>query len=60
MKKHLQKALSVVERDGPDALMVAGASVVSFGVGMIYQPAGVITAGLFLLAAGVAWAGGRK
>lgn len=60
MKKHLQKALLVVERDGPDVLMVVGAGIVSFGVGMVYRPAGVITAGLFLLVAGVAWAGGRK
>lgn len=46
MKKIL---LSVV----PDVMMAAGAAGVSVGVGMIYQPAGAIVAGAFLLVAGV-------
>lgn len=36
-----------------DGLLVAGGIAVSIGAGMIYAPAGVITAGLLLLAAGV-------
>ena len=37
----------------PDVLMVAGAAAASAGVGIIFLPAGLIVAGLFLIAAGV-------
>jgi hypothetical protein len=36
-----------------DALIVVGAVLVAFGVGMVYRPAGVIVAGLLLLAGGI-------
>ena len=61
MKKHLQKMLAAAAAHVPDGLAVAGAGAVSAGVGMIYQPAGVITAGLFLMiAAFLAVRGGKK
>lgn len=44
---------------GPDALLVAGAGAVSGGVGLVYLPAGLVVAGLFLLAAGWLLARGR-
>lgn len=37
----------------PDALMVAGMSSASYGAWLVYQPAGFIVAGLFLLVGGV-------
>ena len=60
MKQHLHKMLANAVESGPDALMVAGAAVISAGVGMIYPPAGVIAAGIFTLAVGLMWAGSRK
>jgi hypothetical protein len=36
----------------PDALMIAGAGAVSFGAGRVYEPAGFIVAGVFLLVTG--------
>ncbi len=36
----------------PDALMVAGACAVSYGIWMIYPPAGFVVGGVFLLVAG--------
>ncbi|MGO4304201.1 hypothetical protein [Cupriavidus sp. RAF12] len=44
----------------PDALMAAGAGSVSYGAGIVYQPAGYVSAGLFLLAAGWLAARGGK
>jgi len=41
-----------------DLIGLAGAALVTGGVTVIYVPAGVITAGLFLLI--VAWLGARK
>lgn len=37
----------------PEALMTGGSAAVSMGAGLIYQPAGFIIAGGFLLVAGV-------
>jgi len=37
----------------PDLLLIAGAALVAYGAGLIYRPAGFITAGLLLLLAGV-------
>ena len=36
----------------PDILMCAGACTVSFGVGLVHLPAGVVMGGGFALAAG--------
>ena len=36
----------------PDALMIAGAGAVAFGVGLVHVPAGFVVAGLFMLGAG--------
>lgn len=43
---------------GADALLVCGAWCVSAGVGWIYPPAGLIMAGVLLIAGGVLWARG--
>lgn len=42
----------------PDAALVAGAGLVSYGAAMIYEPAGYIIGGAFLLFAG--WAAARN
>ena len=36
----------------PDALLVAGAAAVSWGVWQMHQPSGVIVGGMFMLGAG--------
>ena len=36
----------------PDALLLAGSASISVGAGLAYLPAGLIVAGLFLIAAG--------
>lgn len=60
MKKHLQKMLAAAAGSFPDALMVSGAGGVSYGAARMYEPAGWIVAGLFLLAAGWLAARGGK
>ncbi len=45
-------------RWGVDLLLVLGAGCVSAGVGWMYPPAGLITAGVLLIAGGVLWARG--
>ena len=42
MKKHI-----------PDALLIAGAGLISFGAWLVYQPAGFMVGGLMVLVAGV-------
>ena len=44
---------------GADLLMVWGAGCISAGVGWICPPAGLIAAGILLIAGGVLWARGR-
>lgn len=44
----------------PDVLMVAGATSVSYGFWLIYQPAGYLAGGAFALAAGLLLAKGPK
>lgn len=58
-----QKLLAGVKLAGtalPDALMVGGATGISYGAGMVYLPAGWIVGGLFGLAAGWLLARGAK
>lgn len=44
----------------PDALMVSGAGAVAYGASLMYEPAGFLVGGLFLIAAGwLAARGGR-
>lgn len=43
---------------GADVLLVCGAGCFSAGVGWIYPPAGLIAAGVSLIAGGVLWARG--
>lgn len=43
----------------PDALMVLGAGAVSFGVGLIHVPSGIVIAGLFALGGGILLSRGR-
>jgi hypothetical protein len=64
MKQHLQKiaaraasglrglrALAISWR--PDALMAFGAGGIAYGAWLVYQPAGFIVGGAFVLTAGV-------
>jgi hypothetical protein len=44
----------------PDALMAGGAAAVSHGASLVYQPAGFVVGGVFLLAAGWLLARGGK
>lgn len=53
MKKHLQELAARAAGWLPDALMVAGAGGIAYGAWLMYQPAGFIVAGAFLLTAGV-------
>lgn len=58
--EHFKACAKAVTGWFPDALMVAGAAAVSCGAGMVYQPAGCVVAGLFLLAAGWLLARGAR
>ncbi len=58
--KHMEKLKQAMAGLAPDALLAGGAGAVSFGVGRIHEPSGVIVAGLFLLAAGWAMARGGR
>jgi hypothetical protein len=60
IKDNLQAGLARAGEALPDALMVSGAAGVSFGAGMVFQPAGYIVAGLFALAGGWLLARGGK
>jgi len=42
-----------IAANAPDALMLAGASSLSYGAWLVYPPAGFIVGGLLLLAAGI-------
>lgn len=43
---------------GADLFLLTGAVCISSGVGWIYPPAGLIAAGVLLIAGGVLWARG--
>ena len=49
----LGAARRVVHSNVPDMLLLVGGGLLSYGAGLAYRPAGFITAGLLLLAAGV-------
>lgn len=46
------KIMDQLKSATPDVLMVTGAGAVSYGIGMVYPPAGCVAAGIFLLVAG--------
>ena len=48
----------LLARWGADLLLMTGAVLVSAGVGWIFPPAGLIAAGVLLIAGGVLWARG--
>ncbi len=48
----MNKLLNSIQNLLPTALLVLGAIAVSMGVGMIFCPAGVITAGMLAVAGG--------
>lgn len=60
IKTKIKAAAKVVAGWGPDALMTSGAGAVAYGSSLVYQPAGFVVAGLFLLAAGWLTARGSK
>lgn len=49
----INKLKAVAAEWWPDSLMVAGGGAVSYGAGLVYQPAGWIVAGVLLIVAGV-------
>lgn len=53
------RAAGWLRRWGADLLLVWGAGCVSAGVGWIYPPAGLIAAGVLLIAGGILWAKGE-
>lgn len=58
-----QKLLKIAANAGawtPDLLLVVGAGSVSYGAGMVYEPAGWMVGGLFALAAGWLLSKGAK
>lgn len=60
LKEHLKKGALAAAGWIPDGLMVCGAGAVAYGSGLVYQPAGFVVGGLFLLAAGWLTARGSK
>lgn len=56
LRHWLGRAVSAVARRSvvANALQLAGAAMLSFGVGLVFVPAGVIAAGVCLLAFGLA------
>jgi hypothetical protein len=59
IKDKLHTAASAAAGFLPDALMIAGASGVSFGAWLVYCPAGYVVGGLFAIAAGYMLARGK-
>lgn len=51
MKPAIRAFLKGIARriDASDFLFIAGAGVISYGIAMVYRPAGVIIAGVFLI-----------
>ena len=49
----LASVLAKAHAHMPDALMLAGASTIAYGAGLIYEPAGYIVGGLLALVGGV-------
>lgn len=60
IKEYIEKGAAAADGWAPDALMAAGAVAVSYGASLVYQPAGFIVGGLFLLVAGWLTARGVK
>lgn len=60
IKNIIQVAVAVAAGYLPDALMVIGATGISYGAWLVYGPAGYVVGGLFALAAGVVLARGSK
>lgn len=60
IKEHLKKGALAAAGWMPDALMAGGAGAVSYGASLVYQPAGFMVGGLFLLVAGWLTARGSK
>ncbi|MNY54435.1 hypothetical protein D3C86_1903100 [compost metagenome] len=58
--EHLKQGALAATGWLPDALMAGGAGAVSYGASLVYQPAGFMVGGFFLLAAGWLAARGGK
>lgn len=54
------RAGAAIAAQTPDALMVAGAGAVSYGVYLVSVPAGYVIAGVFMLAGGWLLAKGSR
>jgi hypothetical protein len=53
MKKNLQELAALAASWAPDALMTVGAGAIAYGAWLMYQPAGFMVGGAFVLTAGV-------
>jgi hypothetical protein len=51
--KSLAHAAAAVARQAPDLLALGGAGAISYGAGLIYEPAGYIVGGVMALSIGV-------
>lgn len=58
LKAAMKRAAAAAADSAPDAMLVAGAALLSYGAHMIYAPAGFIVGGGLLLFAG--WAAARR
>ena len=55
---HWARLAGWLGRWGADLLLGLGAVLISVGVGWVYPPAGLVAAGVLLIAGGVLWARG--
>jgi hypothetical protein len=58
LKAALKRAAAASADSVPDAILLFGAGLVSYGAHMIYAPSGFIVGGMFFLYAG--WAAARR
>ncbi len=60
MKEQWRKLAQAAARALPTLLLAGGGAGLAWGVGMVFPPAGVMAAGLLMMAAGVLLIGGER
>lgn len=60
MREQIRSALAAAKSWLPDVLMMSGASGISYGAALVYEPLGYVVGGVFALVAGVVLARGGK
>lgn len=58
--RRIRNAFKAAASGAPDALWFAGLTAIAVGIGLIYLPAGIISAGLASCFVGYAMAGGAE